>query len=79
MLIFGNPKVGTALMSSQGRMGLDLPIRVSVWEDSAGQVWLAYYAPRALAERHRVADRPGVVDKMTTALKRFTDSAVSAE
>lgn len=78
LLIFGNPKVGTALMSSRQSVGLDLPIRVVAWEDSTGQVWLAYNAPSYLEERYRIADRQAVIGKMTGALKNLTDGAVSA-
>src|SRR5262249_46097046 len=42
VLIFGNPKAGTPLMQSQQTIGLDLPLRVLVWEDGEGKVWLTY-------------------------------------
>ena len=46
LLIFGNPKVGSALMSSNITVGLDLPVKVLVWEDEQGRVWLAYNDPQ---------------------------------
>ena len=75
LLIFGNPKVGTALMQSRQSIGLDLPIRVAVWEDAEGQVWLAYNDPAALAARHEVLDRSAVIERMTGALDNFTNAA----
>lgn len=75
LLIFGNPKVGTALMSSSQSAGLDLPIRVAAWEDAQGQVWLGYTAPAALAARHGIRDRDPVVEKMTGALDKLTGAA----
>ena len=33
VLVFGNPKVGTKLMQAGQSAGLDLPLRVTVWED----------------------------------------------
>jgi uncharacterized protein (DUF302 family) len=75
LLIFGNPKVGTALMSSQQSAGLDLPIRVAAWEDAGGQVWIGYTAPAALAERHGITDRDPVIEKMTGALGKLTGAA----
>ena len=75
LLIFGNPKVGTALMSSSQSAGLDLPIRVAAWEDVQGQVWIGYTAPAALAERHGINDRGPVIDKMTGALGKFVGAA----
>ena len=75
LLIFGNPKVGTELMSSQQSAGIDLPIRVAAWEDASGQVWIGYTAPAALASRHAIGDRDPVVAKMTGALGKLTDAA----
>ncbi len=79
LLIFGNPKVGTQLLTSEQRIGLDLPIRVVAWEDPYGKVWLAYNDPAYLADRHDVEDREKVVMKMTGALKKLTDAATSAK
>ena len=75
LLIFGNPEVGTALMSSAQTAGLDLPIRVLAWEDESGEVWMAYTAPAALASRHGIEDRAEVIAKMTGALMKLTDAA----
>ena len=75
VLIFGNPKVGTALMKSNQRIGLDLPIRVVAWEDESGAVWVAYHTPQSLVAGHGIADRAKVVERMTGALGAFTDGA----
>jgi uncharacterized protein (DUF302 family) len=75
VLVFGNPKVGTALMQSQQSVGLDLPIRVVAWEDEEGTVWVAYNEPGWLAGRYGIGDRGAVVKKMTGALANFTDAA----
>src|SRR6516162_6469787 len=42
VLIFGNPLAGTPLMQSRQSIGLDLPLRVLVWEDDEGKPWLTY-------------------------------------
>lgn len=75
LLIFGNPKLGTPLMQSKQTIGIDLPLRVLVWEDEKGQVWLAYTDPASLAARYGITDKPEVVTKMNGALKKFTDIA----
>lgn len=75
VLIFGNPKVGTALLTSSPGVGLELPIRVSVWEDEHGSVWIAYNDPAWLVQRHGITDRPAVVEKMSRALEAFTTIA----
>ena len=79
LLIFGNPKMGTQFFTSNQVSGLDLPMKVLAWEDEQGKVWIAYNDPAYIADRHGIADRPAVVQKMTGALKKFTDHAATAE
>lgn len=52
LLIFGNPKAGTPLMLASPSSAIDLPLKVLVWEDTAGKVWLSYNSPEYLRERH---------------------------
>ncbi len=54
LLIFGNPRGGTALMLAKPTAAIDLPMKVLVWEDSKGEAWLTYNAPELLHERHAV-------------------------
>jgi len=75
LLIFGNPKLGTPLMQSDQRVGLDLPMKVLAYEDDKGQVWVIYTAPTALAATYGIKDRDDVVKKMTGALDKLTDKA----
>ncbi len=76
VLIFGNPKIGTLLMQSQPTTGIDLPLKVLAWQDSQGQVWLAYNDPAYLTNRHQITDRDPVVAKMQKALENFARAAV---
>ena len=52
VLIFGNPKGGTALMVARPTAAIDLPMKALAWEDNEGKVWLTYNAPELLQERH---------------------------
>lgn len=52
MLIFGNPKAGTPLMVESPTAGLDLPLKALLWEDEAGQTWIAYNDPQYIVRRH---------------------------
>ncbi|MFO1158612.1 MAG: serine hydrolase [Reyranellaceae bacterium] len=57
VLVFGNPKVGTKLMQDRQAIALDLPLRVSVWEDERGRVWASYPSLDRLAESYAVQDK----------------------
>jgi uncharacterized protein (DUF302 family) len=52
LLIFGNPVGGTPLMVAAPLSAIDLPMKVLVWEDDFGAVWLSYLDADWLAERH---------------------------
>ena len=54
LLIFGNPKGGTALMVARPTVAIDLPMKALAWEDNDGKVWLTYNSPELLHERHEV-------------------------
>src|SRR3984893_19166049 len=77
LLIFGNPQVGTPLMQSRQTIGLDLPLRVLVWEDEAGKVWLTYHRPEFLAQRHHVLDHHEAVKALGAGLAALAHAATS--
>jgi uncharacterized protein (DUF302 family) len=54
LLIFGNPKAGTPLMLAAPSSAIDLPLKILVWEDSEGKVWLSYNSPEYLEKRHGI-------------------------
>jgi uncharacterized protein (DUF302 family) len=53
VLIFGNPKGGTPLMVAAPSTAIDLPLKLLVWEDGEGKVWITYNSPQYLQERHQ--------------------------
>ena len=52
LLIFGNPKAGTPLMLAAPSSAIDLPLKLLIWEDVQGEVWITYNSPAYLQERH---------------------------
>jgi uncharacterized protein (DUF302 family) len=77
VLIFGNPQAGTPLMQSQQTIGLDLPLRVLVWQDEAGKVWLTYRRPGILAKQHRVAGQDKAVKTRDDGLAALARAATA--
>src|SRR5262245_15054563 len=57
LLIFGSPKAGTPLMQAAPSIAIDLPLKILVWEDGQGKVWISYNSPEYLKERHRLPQR----------------------
>ena len=52
LLIFGKPEAGTPLMLASPRSAIDLPLKILVWEDAQGQVWVSANSAAYLRERH---------------------------
>ena len=57
LLIFGNPPLGTLFITADPDAGLDWPVRLLVYRDDKGQVWLAYTDFAWIAKRHGITNR----------------------
>ncbi len=57
LLIFGNPPLGTQFIAANPQAGLDWPVRMLVYRDAAGEVWVAYSDFEWIARRHGVTSR----------------------
>ena len=77
LLIFGNAKGGTPLMQAVQTIGIDLPLKILVWQDAAGQTWLSYNDPHWLAKRHGI-DGPAV-SGLAGALAALAQAAAGAK
>jgi uncharacterized protein (DUF302 family) len=54
LLIFGNPKGGTPLMLAAPTIAIDLPLKILIWEDDQGKIWVTYNTVDYLTERHQL-------------------------
>ncbi|MGH1480408.1 MAG: DUF302 domain-containing protein [Geminicoccales bacterium] len=75
LLIFGNPKLGTPLMTGAQTTAIDLPQKALAYEDESGNVFLAYNDVGYLMARHDIKDRDEVLGKIRGALDNFTNAA----
>jgi uncharacterized protein (DUF302 family) len=75
VLIFGNPKLGSYLMTAEQTAAIDMPLKAIAWKDAKGQVWLAYNDPAYIAKRHHITNRADVVKKISHALAMMTAKA----
>ncbi len=57
LLIFGNPPLGTLFITADPDAGLDWPVRVLVYQDAKGDVWVAYTDFEWIRKRHGIASR----------------------
>lgn len=76
LIVFGNARGGTPLMECAQTMGIDLPLKILVWQDGSGQVWLGYNDPSHLARRHGVTQCGNAVEALSRAVVGIAQSAV---
>jgi uncharacterized protein (DUF302 family) len=75
LLLIGSPEVGSAVMQAAPRAGLDLPMRVLVWDDR-GTTRVTWRDPRGLADIHRLDGLGDVLDRMAAGLTRVIEAAL---
>jgi uncharacterized protein (DUF302 family) len=78
LLIFGNAKGGTPLMQAVQTIGIDLPLKMLVWQDASGDTWLSYNDPSWLAKRHGLTQEAGAaVRALAAALGALAKTATT--
>lgn len=74
VVVFGNPRAGTPLMQRDPRVGIELPLRMLVWEEGEG-VFLGYRDPKELAREYQVVDHQTILDAMAGLLAELASEA----
>jgi uncharacterized protein (DUF302 family) len=75
LVIFGSAKGGTPLMQAVQTIGIDLPLKVLVWQDLMGNTWVSYNDPAWVARRHGLDPD---TDATTAALSAVLESIAKA-
>ncbi len=75
LLVFGNSAVGTELMQANPLIGLDLPLKLLVWEDRGGVVWISYSSAEAMQKRHNLLEHNKQFRDTETLLKDLAQAA----
>jgi uncharacterized protein (DUF302 family) len=77
LLIFGNPPLGTQFITANPHAGLDWPVRMLVYRDAAGEVWVAYSDFEWIARRHGVTSRDAQFHMATQVAASIASSVAS--
>ena len=77
LLVFGNPPLGIQFLTANPYAGLDWPVRMLVFQDGAGQVWIAYSDFAYLSGRYHIADRPAQFKMASEVAASIASSAQS--
>jgi uncharacterized protein (DUF302 family) len=74
VVLFGNPRGGTPLMQSDRRIGIELPLRMLIWEDR-GEVLLGYLDPLELLGAYDIAEHRSTLEQMAGLLGELAGEA----
>lgn len=79
LVVFGAAKAGTPLMQASQTLAIDLPLKMLVWQEADGKVWIGANDPAWLAARHGISSaRPEIVAAMQGLLKALAEAATAA-
>src|SRR5215471_17420178 len=74
LLIFGNTRVGTPLMQADPRVGLELPLRMLIWEDQDG-THVGYLDPCELTDRYALDGHRQTLERQSAVLTKLAAAA----
>jgi uncharacterized protein (DUF302 family) len=74
LLIFGNTSVGTPLMQADARVGIELPLRMLIWQDSKG-THVGYLDPRELSDRYSLDGHQQTLERQSAVLAELAAAA----
>jgi uncharacterized protein (DUF302 family) len=75
LLIFGDGTLLPAFLNAAPKAGIDLPIKILVWEDEHGVVWVTYNAGEYVATRHDAKNVSEAARRFTAGGERFAKMA----
>ncbi len=73
VLIFGSPKVGTALMDENPAIGIELPLKILAWRNDNDKTMIAYHNLEKLAEIFQIKTSLTTINK----LKEFMGNLIN--
>lgn len=63
VIVFGDPKVGTALMQECPALGMELPLKMVIWQEN--ETYVAYRDPKHYLEEYSLVKNALVLEKMS--------------
>lgn len=75
LVVFGNPNLGTPLMQASATTGIDLPLKILVWEDADGVTQVSTNDIEFLRKRHRIRGAKGSLELIGGAIANFMAAA----
>jgi uncharacterized protein (DUF302 family) len=78
VVVFGSPRAGTPLMQQDPRVGIELPLRLLIWNEGE-HTMLGYNDPRDLEGSYNIRAHAATLDAMSSLLDQLAHEAAGAE
>lgn len=75
LILFGNPKVGTSLMQINPTAGIDLPLKILIWEEPDRIVRVGYNDPAWVRARHKLPQSAEALTRIASLLEELATVA----
>lgn len=75
VIVFGSPRVGTLLMQENQLISLELPLKIAVWEDAEGKIWVGFLQIKNRVRNYGLEQSP-IIDKMQLLLEDIVKKSV---
>ena len=76
VILFGNPKAGTVLMQENIVSGLDLPLKVLIYENKEGKTVISYHSAEWLEKTYGLKN-DALIQKIDDSLKSISKVATA--
>lgn len=76
VLIFGDPKAGTFLMQENPKIGIELPLKILVWQAANGTTYIGYKDPLLLGDAYNIKKHAEILKKMSLSLASLVEHAI---
>lgn len=76
VLIFGDPKAGTFLMQENPEIGIELPLKILVWQGAQNETFVGYKDPLLLGELYGIKNSE-LLKKMSQSLSELVNHATT--
>lgn len=79
LLIFGNPELGSPLIAQHPKIGIDLPLKILVWQDAQGKTEMGFTDPVKMGQWYGIDATDPTLTKMRGVLEHVTREAGRAD
>lgn len=77
VVVFGDPKTGTFLMQENPEIGIELPLKILVWQNVKGETFIGYKDPLELGEKYQIKKNAEILAKMHQGLSQLVAKVIA--